>query len=60
MAVATALYAFVGIYLSFLLAKQYVEGRWAFWATLGIWLGSSLPIYIYHGTSVLFTNGRKI
>lgn len=62
MAGATALYTFTGIYLSFLLAKHYVEERWAFLATLGIWLGSSLPIYIYvdpswsHGHSVFCTS----
>jgi hypothetical protein len=44
---ATALYGFLGLYLSFLLAKKYVGERWAFWATLGIWLGSSLPVYMY-------------
>ena len=44
---ATAFYTFLGIWLSFRLARSYVEERWAFLATLGIWLGSSLPVYIY-------------
>jgi Dolichyl-phosphate-mannose-protein mannosyltransferase len=47
MAGATALYAVVGILLSFRLARNYANERWAFLATLGIWLGTSLPIYIY-------------
>lgn len=44
---ATALYGFLGLYLSFLLAKKYLGERWAFWATLGIWFASSLPVYMY-------------
>jgi hypothetical protein len=47
MAGTTALYAFLGVYLSFRLARNYVEERWAFLAAVGIWLGSSLPVYIY-------------
>jgi hypothetical protein len=47
MASATALYALLGLLLSFRLARNYAEERWAFLATLGIWLGSPLPIYIY-------------
>ncbi|MGH9692420.1 MAG: hypothetical protein ACRD4C_15305 [Candidatus Acidiferrales bacterium] len=44
---ATALYGFLGLYFSFNLAKNYVEEKWAFWATLGIWFASSLPVYMY-------------
>jgi hypothetical protein len=44
---ASALYGFLGLYLSFQLAKSCVEQVWAFWATIGIWLGSSLPVYMY-------------
>jgi hypothetical protein len=44
---ATALYGFLGLWLSFQLAKKYVEERWAFWATLGIWFASSLPTTMY-------------
>jgi hypothetical protein len=47
MATATTLYGFIGLFLSYKLARRYVEERWAFLATLGIWLGSSLPAYIY-------------
>lgn len=51
MGLATALYAFVGLLLSFGLARNYFEERWAFLATLGIWFGSSLPVYMYFNPS---------
>lgn len=44
---ATAIYGFMGLWLSFLLAKKYVGERWAFWAVLGIWFASSLPLGMY-------------
>src|ERR1700688_2999959 len=47
MAFGTAVYGFLGLLLSFLLAKKYVRDRWAFLATMGIWLASSLPVYMY-------------
>ena len=47
MAFATALYAFVGLWLSLRFACSYVPERWAFLATLGMWFASSLPIYMY-------------
>jgi len=47
MALGTAFYGFWGLLLSFLLAKKYVRDRWAFLATMGIWLASSLPVYMY-------------
>ena len=47
MALGTAFYGFLGLLLSFLLAKKYVRDRWAFLATMGIWLASSLPVYMY-------------
>jgi hypothetical protein len=51
MALATALYGFIGLLLCFKLACHYVDERWAFLATLGIWLGSSLPVYMYFNPS---------
>src|ERR1700680_1775744 len=51
MAFATALYGFLGLYLSFRLAREYFEESWAFLATIGIWLASSLPVYIYFNPS---------
>jgi len=47
MAVATALYGFLGLWISFRLARKYFDERWAFMATLGIWFASSLPVYMY-------------
>jgi hypothetical protein len=47
MAGSTALYGFVGLLLSFALARKFVEECWAFWATIGIWFGSSVPLYFY-------------
>jgi hypothetical protein len=51
MALATAIYGFLGLYLSFLIARQYVQERWALLATIAIWLASSLPIYMYFNPS---------
>jgi len=47
MAFGTAFYGFLGLLLSFLLARKYVQDRWAFLATFGIWLATSLPVYMY-------------
>jgi hypothetical protein len=47
MAGATVLYGFAGLCLSFSIARRFVEERWAFWATVGIWFGTSVPVYFY-------------
>jgi hypothetical protein len=51
MALATALYGFLGLCFSYRLARAYTEERWAFLATLGIWFSSSLPAYMYFNPS---------
>jgi hypothetical protein len=51
MALATAIYAFLGLLLSFRLARQYVEERWTLLATISIWWASSLPVYMYFNPS---------
>jgi hypothetical protein len=51
MALATALYGFLALVISFRLARKCVLERWAFLATLGIWFGSSLPVYMYFNPS---------
>ena len=51
MALVTAFAGFLGLYFSFLIARKYFSGRWAFLATLGIWLASSLPVYMYFNPS---------
>jgi hypothetical protein len=47
MALTTAGYGFLGLWLAFCIARKYVGERWAFIATLGIWWASSLPVYMY-------------
>jgi hypothetical protein len=47
MAIGTAVYGFLGLLLSFSLARKYVDEHWAFLATLAIWGASSLPVYMY-------------
>jgi hypothetical protein len=51
MALGTALYGFLAVFISFRLARRYVPDRWAFLASLGIWFGSSLPVYMYFNPS---------
>jgi hypothetical protein len=51
MAVGTAVYGFLGLFFSFLLASKYVGERWAFLATVGIWFATSLPVYMYFNPS---------
>src|SRR4029077_21155784 len=51
MALATAIYGFLGLFLAFRLTRQYVEERWALLATLAIWWASSLPVYMYFNPS---------
>jgi len=51
MAMATALYGFAGLCLSFSIARRFVDERWAFWATVGVWFATSLPVYMYLHTS---------
>ncbi|HMD83443.1 MAG TPA: hypothetical protein VKO18_01940 [Terriglobia bacterium] len=51
MALATALYGFLGLLISFHLGCLYTEERWALLATLGIWFASSLPVYMYFNPS---------
>ena len=51
MALATAFYGFLGLLMSFRLACDYVEERWALLATFAIWWASSLPVYMYFNPS---------
>jgi hypothetical protein len=51
MAFATAFYGFLGLLIAFRLARQYVEERWAFLATIAVWWASSLPVYMYFNPS---------
>ena len=51
MGLTTACYGFLSLFLSFRLARKYFEQQWAFIATMGIWLASSLPVYMYFNPS---------
>lgn len=47
LSIGSALYGFLGLCLAFDLARNYVDERWAFWATIGIWFASSIPVALY-------------
>ena len=51
MAFTTACYGFLSLLLAFRIARKYFDNQWAFLATLGIWMASSLPIYMYFNPS---------
>ena len=51
MACGTAFYGFLGLLISFRLARKYVDETWALLATLAIWWASSLPVYMYFNPS---------
>ena len=51
MALATAIYGFLGLLLAFRLARQYVRESWALLATIAIWWASSFPVYMYFNPS---------
>src|SRR5262249_44570782 len=51
MALGTAFWSFLGLLLSFRLARQYTCDLWAFLATIAIWWASSLPVYMYFNPS---------
>jgi hypothetical protein len=51
MALGTAFYGFLGLFLSFSIACRFVHPRWSFLSTLAIWTSSSLPVYMYFNPS---------
>jgi hypothetical protein len=51
MAFGTALYGFLGLLLAFRITRKFVDERWAFLAVVGIWWGSSVPVYMYFNPS---------
>ncbi|MGH9717002.1 MAG: hypothetical protein ACRD4R_09800 [Candidatus Acidiferrales bacterium] len=48
---ASALYAFLGLWISFKFARSLVEEKWALLATIAIWFASPLPLYMYSDPS---------
>src|SRR5213594_1374313 len=51
MALGTSTYGFLGLLFSYLLARKYIEERWALLSTVAIWGASSLPVYMYFNPS---------
>ncbi|MGA7792813.1 MAG: glycosyltransferase family 39 protein [Candidatus Acidiferrales bacterium] len=51
MAFTTACYGFLSLFLAFRIARKYFGDPWTFLATVGIWMASSLPIYMYFNPS---------
>jgi len=51
MALGTLLYGFLALLLSYKVACRFVAERWALLATIAIWWGSSLPVYMYFNPS---------
>lgn len=51
MAMTTAGYGFLSLLLAFQIARKYFDQKVAFVATLGIWMASSLPVYMYFNPS---------
>jgi hypothetical protein len=51
MALGTAFYGLLALWISFLLAREYFGERVALAATLAIWFGSSLIVYMYFNPS---------
>lgn len=51
MALTTACYGFLSLLIAFQIARKYFEDQWTFLATVGMWMASSLPIYMYFNPS---------
>jgi hypothetical protein len=51
MALGTACYSFLGLWLSFAMARRYFPSPWPLLATLAVWFGTSLPVYMYFNPS---------
>lgn len=51
MALGTAVYGFLGLWLSFRVARRYSGEKWAAVSVLAIWFGSSLLVYMYFNPS---------
>ena len=51
MALTTAAYGFLSLFLAFQMARKYFDEQWAFLATVGIWVATSLPVYMYFNPS---------
>ncbi len=48
----SCIYAFLGIFFSYLIAKNFFPPRTVLWATIGIWFATSIPVYMYLNPSM--------
>ena len=46
-AIGSAIYGFLGLFLAYFLAARIFDRRIAFWATVAIWFASSVPVYMF-------------
>ncbi len=60
MAFGTCVYAFLGLLLSYRLARKYVDSVWSLIATVAIWWASSLPVYMYFNPSWSHANSAFV
>jgi hypothetical protein len=51
MAFSTLLYGFLALLLSYRVTCEFVNERWALFATVAVWWASSLPVYMYFNPS---------
>jgi hypothetical protein len=51
MALTTASCGFLSLLFTYWICRKYFDESWSFLATIGIWLASSLPIYMYFNPS---------
>ena len=51
MALSTVLYGFLGLWIAFRIARKYTDERWAWLATIAVWGGTSLALYMYFNPS---------
>lgn len=51
MALTTACYGFLSLLLAYRIARKYFDDQTSFLATVGIWMASSLPVYMYFNPS---------
>ena len=51
MALTTACYSFLALFFAIRIAQKYFDDLWTLLATVGIWMASSLPVYMYFNPS---------
>jgi hypothetical protein len=51
MSLTTACYGFLSLFLAFQVTRKYFVDQWSFFATVAIWMASTLPVYMYFNPS---------